>query len=154
MVLQAGFGDVAAVTSRDVRPNLLLVLMVYFALHGLPGDAVITSFVVGLGADVIGWTIGPQTLSFGICGTVLSIIRRYVLIRKVPYQAVLILVAGAISAGLARVLSVAKGVPAPDDLLASLLLCPLYSAVIGPAVFIPVEWLMRLQDKRYRLGLR
>lgn len=154
MVLQASIGDVISVTTRHVQPSLLLVLMVYFAVYGLPSDVVITSFVIGLAADVIGWTIGPQMLSFGVCGTVVSSIRRYILIRKIPYQAAVIAMVGVLSSGLARTLSVAKGVPVPDDLLSHLLLAPAYSALIGPAVFIPVEWLMRLQDKRYRLGLR
>ena len=154
MVLQASVGDVVAVTSRGIRPSLPLVLMVYFAIYGLPRDVVITSFVIGLCADVVGGTMGQQMLSLGVCGTVISSVRRYVLIRKVPYQAVVILVAGAMSAGLAHVLSLVKGAPVSEDLLTALVLCPSYSAVIGPAVFVPVEWLMRLQDKRYRLGLR
>jgi len=154
MVLQASLGDAMAVTSRDVRPNLLLAVMVYFAVYGLPADAVVTSFVVGLACDLIGWTVGPQMISFGLCGTVLSTVRRYIQIRKVPYQAIVILAAGAISSGLSRVLSQAKGVPVPEDILSHVLLGPLYSAVLGPMVFIPLEWLMQLQDKRYRLGLR
>lgn len=154
MVLQVSFGDVVAITSRDVRPNLLLVLMVYFALHGLPSDAVITSFAIGLAADLIGQTIGPNTLSFGICGTAMSSLRRYISIRKVPYQAVVILAMGALSAGLGRLLLLAKGSPVPQDLLTPVLLGPAYSAVVGPLLFVPLEWLMRLQDKHYRLGLR
>jgi rod shape-determining protein MreD len=154
MILQASLGDVIAVTSRGVRPDLLLVLMVYFAVNGLPTDAVIASFVIGLGNDLIGWTLGPQMLSFGICGTVLSRIRQYIVIRKVPYQGMVILAAGAITSALTRILARVKGVPVPDPPLDHLLWGPLYSAIIGPVIFIALEWLMRLQDKRYRLGMR
>jgi rod shape-determining protein MreD len=153
-VLQASLGDFLAITSRDVRPDLLLIVMVYFSINGLPTDAVITSFVIGLARDVIGLTLGPQMLSFGILGTVLSSIRRYVSIRQILYQAIVILCAGAMCAGLGMALSAAKGVPVPGDRFTQLLFCPLYSAVIGPAVFVPLEWVMQLQDKRYRLGLR
>ena len=154
LILQASLGDVIAVTSRGVQPDLLLVLMVYFAVNGLPTDAVITSFVIGLGNDVIGWTLGPQMLSFGICGTVLSRIRQYIVIRKVPYQAIVILAAGAITSTLTRILARVKGVPVPDPPLDHLLWGPLYSAIIGPVVFVALERLMRLQDKRYRMGMR
>ena len=154
MVVQASLGGVMAVTPRDVRPNLLLIVMVYFALHGLPSDVVITSFVIGLAADVIGRTIGPQTLAFGLCGTLLSGVRQYILIRKIPFQAVVILITGALAAGLSHLLSLVKGVPVSGDLLNPLLWESVYSGLIGPVLFFPLEWLMRLQDKRYRLGLR
>jgi rod shape-determining protein MreD len=154
MVLQAGLGGVMAVTPRDVRPNLLLVVMVYFALYGLPRDVVITSFVIGLASDVIGRTIGPQMIGFGLCGTLLSGIRQYILIRKVPFQAIVILITGALASGLGHVLYIAKGIPGSGDLLNPLLWEPVYSGIIGPVLFFPLEWMMRLQEKRYRLGLR
>lgn len=154
MVIQAGLGGVMGVTPRDIRPNLLLVVMVYFALYGLPSDVVIASFVTGLASDLIGQTIGPQMIGFGLCGTLLSGIRQYILIRKVPFQAIVILITGALASGLGHILSIAKGVPVSGDLLNPLLWEPVYSGVIGPVLFFPLEWLMRLQDKRYRLGLR
>jgi rod shape-determining protein MreD len=154
IVAQASLGDLVAVGSPEVRPDLLLIVMVYFAIHGVPPDAVITSFVTGLARDIVGLTIGPQMLSFGLCGALLSSIRRTIAIRSVVFQGILILLTGAAAAGLNRGLSVVKGVPVPGDLLNQILFCPLYSAIIGPAIFVPLEWLMRLQDKRYRLGLR
>jgi rod shape-determining protein MreD len=154
IVLQASLGDLVAFGSRDIRPDLPLIVMVYFAMNGLPTDAVITSFTVGLARDIVGLTLGPQMLSFGICGTALSSIRRYILIRNAVFQGLMILLTGVATSGLSQLLSMIKGVPVRGDLLSQLLLCPLYSAVIGPVLFIPLEWVMRLQDKRYRLGLR
>ena len=154
VVVQASLGDLIALGSTDVRPDFLLVVMVYLGVHGVPTDAVITSFVSGLARDVVGLTLGPEMLSFGVCGTLLSSVRRYVMIRSVPWQAITILISGAVTASLSRILSLVKGVPVPGDLLTQILYCPLYSAIIGPAIFIPLEWLMRMQDKRYRMGLR
>ncbi len=153
-VIQAGLVGAIAVTPRDIRPNLLLVVMVYFALHGQPKDVVITSFVIGLSSDLIGRTIGPQMIAFGLCGTLLSGVRQFILIRQIPFQALVILITGALAAGLIHILSLVKGVPTSGDWGRCVLWEPLYSAVIGPVLFLPLEWLMRLQDKRYRLGLR
>jgi len=154
LVVQASLGDVVAVTSRGIRPDLLLILMVYFAVHGLPSDAVLTSFGIGLGNYLIGWTVGPQMLSFGLCGTLLSHVRQTIVIRKAPHQSLAILAAGVATSALTRILAQVKGVPVPDAPLDQMLWGPLYSAIIGPAIWVPLEWVMRLQDKRYRLRMR
>lgn len=154
LILQASLGDAVAVTSRGIRPDLLLILMVYFAVHGLPPDVVITSFVIGLGNDLIGWTVGPQMLSFGLCGTMLSRVRQTVMIHKAPTQSLAILAAGAATSALTRILALVKGVPVPEAPLDHLLWGPLYSAIVGPVIWIPLEWVMQLQNKRYRLRMR
>ena len=61
--------DVISVTDQNIKPNLLLILLVYFAISCDSYDAIICSFAIGLAADITGTLIGPYFLSFGIIGT-------------------------------------------------------------------------------------
>jgi len=154
MILQVSLLAGLAIGKTHVQPDLLLILMAYFGAYATTPDAVITSFAIGLCADLIGWTLGPLTIAFGLIGTSVAYIRRYVTIQR-PYQkAIVIFITGVATALLGRAFSSIKGVPVPVPTTTHLVLGPLYSAIIGPLVIVPVEWLMRLHDKKYRMGLR
>jgi rod shape-determining protein MreD len=62
----------------DIRPDLLLVLLVFFAVYSDTSHAIITSFIIGLAADiiVIGSLVGLKMVSFGLCGTLLAYLHR------------------------------------------------------------------------------
>lgn len=153
-VLQVALGAGLALTKARIQFDIPLILMSYFAANALIPDAVIACFAVGLVADLIGWTLGPQMLAFGLCGTMISYIKRFVMLHRPVQMAILICMAGAATGLLARILSAIKGVPVPLPAVNHVLLDPIYSAIIGPVLVIPLEKIMRLRDKRYRMGLR
>lgn len=86
-VLQAGF-----LANLSIKPDLLLIVLVFLAIHSNTADAIITSFTIGFAADLIGRTMGPQMISFGLFGTLLAYLRRVLAIRKMPYQGLAIFV--------------------------------------------------------------
>ena len=88
-VLQAGF-----LARWNIRPDLLLILLVFFAVHSGTTEAIITSFVIGFAADLIGSSMGPQIISFGLFGTLLAYLHRLITIRKMPYQTAAIFTVG------------------------------------------------------------
>ncbi|MHC4844352.1 MAG: hypothetical protein ACYTEE_11165 [Planctomycetota bacterium] len=45
-LLQAGLVDILSLTSLNIKPDLLLVLMVFFAVFSNTKDAIITSFLL------------------------------------------------------------------------------------------------------------
>ncbi|MHC4245135.1 MAG: rod shape-determining protein MreD [Planctomycetota bacterium] len=63
-VLQASF-----FADLNSKPDLLLILLVFFAVYCDTSDAIICSFVIGFAADLIGQTMGPQMISYGIFGS-------------------------------------------------------------------------------------
>jgi rod shape-determining protein MreD len=143
-VLQAGL-----LGHLNEKPDLLLVLLVFFAVHSNTADAIITSFTIGFAADLIAPTVmGPQIIGFGICGTLLGYLQRFIAIRRIFYQAVAIFVTAFLAGVLARLLSHFKGQPtAPWRVL---LLTSLYSAIVGPLLFLPSAWWMRIKTRRFR----
>ncbi|KPL24314.1 MAG: hypothetical protein AMJ75_04085 [Phycisphaerae bacterium SM1_79] len=147
-MLQASLVDIIAVTTLNIKPDLLLILLVFFAAYCEPTEAIITSFTTGFAADIIGPSMGPQMISFGLFGMLLADLRRVIAIGKMPYQALAIFVTGSLTAGLAYFLSFLKAQPAPPNIYTRLFWVPLYSAVLGPFLFLPLAYWMCIKKRR------
>ncbi len=143
-LLQAGF-----LARLSVKPDLLIILLVFFAVYCKTTDAIISSFVLGFAADIIGFTMGPQIISFGIFGTALAYLRRFISIGKRPYQSLAILVVGFLSHCLAHLLTFLKGQPVPQNIYTLLLGTAIFSAAVGPFLFLPFCWWMRIKTRRF-----
>jgi len=147
-VLQASLVDIIAVTRLNIKPDLLLILLVFFAIHCNLSDAIITSFVIGFAADIIGFAMGPKIISFGLLGTALAYLHRIIAIRKMPHQSLVIFITGLLTGSLAHFLTFFKGEPLEPNLYAALLGIPLYSSLVGPFLFLPSAWWMRIKTHR------
>ena len=66
----------------DYKPDVLLILLVFFAVYNPTTEAIISSFSIGFAADLIGTTMGPQMISYGLFGTLLAYVRQVVAIRR------------------------------------------------------------------------
>ncbi|MEJ2702661.1 MAG: rod shape-determining protein MreD [Sedimentisphaerales bacterium] len=147
-VLQKGMLD-----RWNNRPDLLLVLLVFFAIYSNMTEAIISSFTIGFAADLIGSPLGmgSHMISFGLLGTSLAYVHRVVAIRTKPYQAVAIFVVGVLTALLAHLLAfIVKREPMPESMLTAVLLTSLYSGIVGPFLFIPAAWCAGIEMNRPR----
>jgi rod shape-determining protein MreD len=155
-VAQASALDPIAITSMNAKPDLHLIVMVFFALNGLPGtmqrqrrrvtdidisEAIITSFAIGFAADIIAPTMGPRMISFGVLGSLLAQIHRAIAARRMFYQAIVIMAAGMMTGLIIWPLTIIQH--QPQTSFAVLLATSIYSAIIGPLVFLPTAWWMR-----------
>ncbi len=144
-ILQASLLDVISVSGT--RPDLLLILLVFFAIYRDVDDAIITSFSIGFASDIIGASMGPGILSFGLLGTFLCYLTRFFSIRTMPLQTFVIFIFGFIAAYLSSFLSYFQNQMPIKYLYGSLLGTPLYSAIIGPFLFLPVAWWMHIRTQ-------
>ena len=133
----------------NIKPDLLLILLVFFAIYCNTSDAIITSFIIGFAADIIGFTMGPQMISFGLLGTSLAYLHRVVAIRKMPYQALAIFITALLAGALAYFLNFLKGEPTAPNIYIVLFGIPLYSGIVGPFLFLPSAWWMRIRIHRF-----
>ena len=147
-VLQASF-----FADLNSKPDLLLILLVFFAVYCDTSDAIICSFVIGFAADLIGQTMGPQMISYGIFGSALAYLHRVITIRKIPYQIIAIFITALLAGSLACLLNFLKGEPSSQKILAPLFGIALYSSIVGPFLFLPSAWWMRIR-KPGRFGRR
>ncbi len=151
-VLQASLVDIIAVTHLDIRPDLLLILLVFFSIYCSGSEAIITSFTIGFAADIIGSTMGVRIISFGLFGTLLAYLHRVITIKKMPYQSLTIFITGLLTGVLVHFLTLLKGQPAEPNVYAVVFWTSLYSGFVGPFLFLPTAWWMRI--KTYRFGRR
>jgi rod shape-determining protein MreD len=148
-ILQASlFADV------NIKPDLLLILLVFFAVYCNISEAIITSFMVGFAADLIGLAMGPQIVSFGLFGTALAYLHRVIAIKKMPHQALAIFVTALFAGALAYFLASLKGQPVAPNIYVVLLGISLYSGIVGPFLFLPSAWWMRVKTNRLRRSFR
>jgi len=134
----------------NIKLDLLLILFVFFAIYCNTTEAIITSFVIGFVADIIGCAMGPYTISFGLFGTLLAYLHRAVAIRKMPYQAAAIFITCLLGGTLAYLLTFLKGASVANSVHGVVLFwTALYSAVVGPFLFLPLAWWMRINTHRF-----
>lgn len=144
-VLQAGF-----LANFSYKPDLLLILLVFFAVYCNTSEAIVSSFTIGFAADLIGPVMGPQTISFGLVGTLLAYLHRVLAIRKMHYQALAILATGILTGILANLLNTIRGEPAMSGVIGNMLKISLFSGIVGPFLFVPSAWWMRIKMHRFR----
>jgi rod shape-determining protein MreD len=144
-VLQASF-----LADLNIKPDLLLILLVFFAIYCNTSRAIITSFTIGFAADIIGSAMGPQIISFGLFGMALAYLRRVIVIRKMPYQALAIFITALLAGLLAHFLSFLKDEPVAPNIYAVLFWTSLCSSLVGPFLFLPSAWWMRIKTDRFR----
>ncbi|MHB0945731.1 MAG: rod shape-determining protein MreD [Sedimentisphaerales bacterium] len=94
-VLQSGtVMNIFALTDRHIKPNIFLLLLVYFAINCDSYNAIITSFALGFAADLAGAVMGPHIISYGLVGVAVAYVRNIILMKKTGQQAAAIFVAG------------------------------------------------------------
>ncbi len=146
--LQKSWIDTIAVTDLRVTPDLLLIGMVFFAIRCNVKEAIISSFLLGFAADIASSGLGPQIISFGLLGTALSNLHRLIAIRKVPHEAITIFLTGIITGCLAFFLAHIAGQTTKPGGLGAITGTSFYSAVLGPVLFLLLDWLMRIKNRR------
>ncbi len=149
-VIQASLLDMVAVTQFKIKPNLLLILLVFFATSSNTTDAIISSFAIGLAADIsIGSVMGSHTISFVLFGTALAYLHRVIAIKKISYQAFAIFLTALLIGILAHFLALLRGESTVSNVYSAVLGIALYSAVVGPLFFLPAAWFMRIKTHRF-----
>ncbi len=154
-VLQTSFLGVVWLGRPEIRPDLLLILLVFFAVNCKANDAVIASFAIGLAADLaspVSGFMGPKIISFGLFGTLLSDLNNVISIRRLPYQGVAIFIMGLATVLAAHLLAHLRGAAAPLNAGPELFWQPLLSALLGPFLCLPLAWWMHINKKKRRRG--
>lgn len=150
-VLQTSYRDVAWLGNLNVRPDLLLILLVFFATHAEPREAIIASFVIGFAADLASPAMGfmgPQVITFLLLGTLLNALHNTISLKRLPFQGIAIFAVGILAAILTYVLARLRAQTHVANIAAEFFWQPLVSAVVGPFLCLPVAWWMHITDSK------
>ena len=152
-ILQTSFLGVVWIISPDIKPDLLLILLVFFAVHCESNDAVVASFVIGFAADLASpasGLMGPRIISFGLFGTLLSSLHHAISLRRLPLQGLAIFILGVLTTILSFLLAYIRPGSASLGIARELFWQPAFSALVGPFLCLPVAWWMRINSRRRR----
>jgi len=134
------------------KPDLLVILLVFFAIYYSTSDAIISSFTIGFAADLVGspMPMGPQMISFGLFGTLLAYLHRVIAIKRMPYQALAIFATSVLIGTMTYLLAyLTKGESVGANIYAVVFLTSLYSSIVGPFLFLLIAWWMRIKINRF-----
>ncbi len=132
------------------RPDLLLILLVFYAVYSSTMDAIIASFIIGLASNIISLNLmGTGIIAFGIVGTALAYLQRTVSLRNVIFAGFAIFFAGFLCGLIISFLSYLKTGQA-GNIMNLAVWTSLYSAVAGPFLFGALKWFSGLETKHPR----
>ncbi len=149
-LLQAGLADSIAVSRLNIKPDFLLIYMIFLALYCNTSEVIISSFLIGFVADLISPPVmGANMITFGVLGTLLAYLHRVIAVRKVSYQFLIIFCTGFAAGMITSFLRFMVHQPIAQNLFIILLGTSVYSAIIGPIMFGPLSWLMHIKTTQY-----
>lgn len=149
-LLQAEFINLIGI--KGTAPDLLLILLIFFAVHFDITDAIVASFITGFAFDLIGPSVGPGVISFGLLGTLLARLNKFIAIRKIPYQIAAVFIVGVLTGILIYLLNLFKAQYITLRFFPLVFGRSLYSGLVGPLLFLPFFWLFRLGPHRFARG--
>jgi len=125
----------------NIRPDLLLILLVFAAINCETSDAIIASFAIGFAADISGSAIGPFTISFGLVGSLISQMHKVVIMKRIVHQAAAIFVTGVVVGVLVQFLTFFKTGETASNVYIIVLGSCFYSALVGPVIWLGLSLL-------------
>lgn len=152
-ILQTTFVDMIWILNANIKPDLLLILLVFFAVRCDPTDAVIASFAIGFAADLASPAtgfMGPRIISFGVFGTLLNDLHNVIAIQRLPHQGAAIFVMGIVTAVTSHLLGYLRAEPAAFSIARQCFWQPALSGILGPFLLPPVDWWMHMNRSRRR----
>jgi rod shape-determining protein MreD len=118
------------------RPDLLIIVMVFFVANTEGNWPIIAAFAVGFAADLISPVsmMGPHTIAFGVTGSLLALARRSITLDNAVFVGIAVFIVCYIAGVLSQFL-ISFHQQTPPGAYLSLLWASLASAVIGPYIY-------------------
>ncbi|MBN2513493.1 MAG: rod shape-determining protein MreD [Sedimentisphaerales bacterium] len=140
--------NVIALGSWHTRPSIMIAVLVFASLNTRPQDAIRCSYAAGFAADLVGWTLGPHMICYGIIGTLLSQFSRTLSLQRPLYQAFLVFVSYMLTELPAVWLESWKTGQSRPEIFWITLSTALYSAIAAPVVWLVLKQVWGKMGKR------
>lgn len=135
-VLEAGnLLNLIAFGQGQIRPSILIVLLVFFSLRAEPEQAIAASFAIGLAADLAGPVMGPHTVCYGLAGSLLAQTQGFLSVRRPAFQILVVFVIALLAMLGSHWLAVVKTSQSSGFVFSALTGNALYSAAAAPVLW-------------------
>jgi len=150
--------NMISVGALHIKPDLLLIAMVFFAMNIDATDAIATSFVIGFAADISGAVMGPCMITFGVLGSLISQLQKVVLMKRMIHQGAVIFFIALVAGAMVQLLTFFKTHEPIPNVYRMIAGGALYTAVAGPFVWMLLSrsalWLGARPHRRSRQTYR
>lgn len=126
----------ASVGSFHIRPDLLLVMLVFISVNASTSNAIVASFMIGFAADISGAAMGPYTIAFGLFGSFISQLQKVIEMKKIIHQAMGIFVVAMLTGLTAQLLLYFKMDDPVSNYFGMVIGTAIYSACVGPVMWL------------------
>lgn len=128
-------------SSLHIKPDLLLVLLVYMSINCNAYDTLIAAFAIGFAADISGATMGPASLTYILLAGAISFIRQVVIMKRAFHQSLAVFVIGIIAGFIIELLTLVKTGRCVSSIWLVVPGTALYSAIAAPFVWVVLSML-------------
>jgi rod shape-determining protein MreD len=134
-----------SLTNLRIKPDILLILLVYFTVYCDSYDAVIISFAIGFAADLAGMVLGPHFISYGIIGAAVTHVKKIILLKNTRQQAMAVFITAVLTETVALMLAQFKAPELTKTGAFEIFAASAYSAILWFLIKWPVtkvgKWL-------------
>ena len=120
----------------NVKPDLLVILLVFVSINFSGADPLIASFAIGFAADLSGATMGPATLIYGIFGGIISLVQQVVIMKRMIHQGLAVFTTSFLTGLLVQLFTLFKTGQAVPSVWTFVFATAIYSALAAPFVWI------------------
>ncbi len=129
-----GLLDIFAIGGAAVGPDVLITLLVFYAVTCRPHEAISCCFIIGIAADLAAGVMGPHFVCYGLLGTMLNTIARSMTVRHAVQQAGFVFAVYLIAEIAAYWLNLLRYTPNPNA-YSIFLLTAIFSAILCPLIW-------------------
>lgn len=135
------------------RPDLIIIVMVFFVANTDGMWPIIAAFVCGFGADLaFGLAMGSCTIAYGITGSLLAVARRSIAIDNPVFVAIAVFLVCCVSETFAQILASFRRSTPPGYM--DIFWMALASAVVGPYIYSVLSAAGAFLGTKHRPGRR
>ena len=116
-------------------PDFLLILLAFFAIRADGREAVVTSFAIGIAADIISPYMGPHIIAFGLFGTVLNNLKKLIIVQRMSHNVVAVLAVGIAAQTFSELLAIFQSHISFSQIVFDSFGTAVYSALLAPYIF-------------------
>ena len=147
-ILEAGnLLNLIAFGQGQIRPSILICLLVFFSLRADPDQAIVSAFAIGFVTDLAGSVMGPYTVACLLAGSLLAQMQGLLTVKRPAFQFLVVFITALLVSLFAHWLAMIKTSQSVNVSFSVLAASALYSAAVAPILWPLLNLLWKYLSK-------